>query len=565
MNNNSSVINNSRSNSKLISTFTATYSCVLEVKDKDIFRLPKPDIKEKQKNRAEIKTETEIGRGVSGAGMTTIKSSNKDAGKVANKGLTIKNKAIPYTTSYNMTFGYFNIEHKNNATLVAFPFLASIEVEVMRMGSYASVIPSSVSMTSKRLMDKETPTGNKNGLDNGTGMVAKEYNCTVKFNFDIPSAMRRNPDVEEVLQRLVLAKKIASESLVFNYLSLDGNDDDVFVVYDLESIDFENEGFNPISSSSGYESLTFSRSFIGYANSDIGKVKAYENERMKELELRATKKGADRQINDSDKILNDDEAARDSKAFALADKTAAIVRKERANDNLKKMGIRKNGRRNSHIVRDIEKSKVENPYNITFLPEGDIDFTNTWLAEDTSSDGGGLIQLSAVNSYIKERQVLDYDNFTVFTLRPVKKEANKTDAGDKEDLIEKKNDGSATVNDKSDIKTVMEIDANDPASRFAKTKHSFQMNIVLPRAILQLRVLDPVRLINSVFGVYDGIWRVMKISMNYTDSGQMTQEISVIPNYDYLEDFEKKSNVKVKKKNYDEDTGADASVDTAIA
>jgi len=516
------------SDNKIISSLTAIYSCKLETDDNELFKIGEIN-NSISRNKAKIKTETEV---------KTDKNNNS---KKLNK------------SCFDMTFGYFEIKRddKRYEDYVFFPFLDSFEINVLSQNSIRDIIPIDKRTKPKDIIDEETKETN-NGSKAGSVKMVNQYNCTVKMNFKIPAQLRRNPDAELVFQKLILSQSITSKLLQINYISsplIEGDDDTMFI-FDMKNIDF-GDGFNPINSSNGYEELSFSRLFAGYVTSSKETHKLLKS-REKEFNKKT--------ILSQEVQFEQETLAKEKKRMDVANETSKtqlatnIVKLEKSIKNKEsviKEIIETNGfsRKGSFLSESEKQSKYyHEPFKVTFLPEEDIDFTNVWYAEDTSTDSPGILQLSIINEYLHNRQYVDHGNYGVFTLKPIIHEKDVSINGDKINLDKNKKSIHNTVTAKSNVSSVINQENDRARSDFSKKiGKAFRLNVVLPRAILQVQVYDLIELRNSVFGVYDGLWRVMQNHIVYSENGQIRQELNLIINSRFIDKYDKKTNVKIKR------------------
>jgi len=457
---------------------------------------------------------------------------------------------------FNMTFGYFNIRDEKVGSFtdyVDFPFLESIEIEAFRIGSVAGVIPEHYRTNSKRIIDDdENPTVEK-GYDLGTIKKGLNYNCTIRLNFKVPAQLRRYPDIEKVIEKLLLSLHLSSaKGLNIKYLSTphESGSEDQLTIEDMKSIDYSSE-FNPINSSSGFEELSFSRLFAGYLSDGSDTLRKQEEINEGLLKIEKEYEALDKESKKAENNISNSATDEDKKINAQ--KLADIERKKKEKKDALKAQLTSRGKnQHGNQIREFEKKSahysISNPFKITFISRDEIDFTNMWYADDTSAENIGIYQLHVVHEYLNERQYMEPGTYDVFTLKPVDKKdynVNKENKVSKDP--NKRLSRNKSMIGKNNVTNSINKESDIPGTRFEKAPAAFTLRVSLPRAILQLQILDTVELVNSVFGAYDGLWKVMKNTITYSETGQVTQEIDLITAKNFTTKFETKTNVKISK------------------
>lgn len=441
-----------------------------------------------------------------------------------------KSKPVEYV----MTYGKLGIG-KNNQ--VFFPFLSSFEIQVLEISKLHSI---NTIWNTKELNDRGAiKYGENDEKTSGDKNLKKIMNCIITIEFSIPATLQSNEGYLYAMYNLALSTTLKSKSLVINYL----NDSEKIIISDLISYDFDSGSFNPISSS-GFDDLTFTRSFVGRINMSDSKkdflVTKYVDKKKKSLTDADTLDTYNRVRAGKKNNLTKEQRMQAVKA---AEKLA--IEKEKARERLQASNPLGTKPKEGEEPNDYKKGLDEYNYIVSFLAEG-IDFKTTYLAEDSAMENSGLIQVLSIFNEVKEITTYDYTTFDMKLVLPsgkdVRKEIVRRTSGKKDKTDKLVNVPLGKVGEE-------QVSSTNEMFGSAMTGQggikAFNLTLRLPRAIMTAEVFQDILLINSRFGVYDGIWRIFKITLSYEENGQLTQEFLMHPKSLIGVSNKKKNTVKV--------------------
>lgn len=446
-----------------------------------------------------------------------------------------KNKPITYV----MTYGKLGVGRNN---VVYFPFLSSFEVKIMSLTSLRSI---NTIWNTDDLKENYKPKFDKNGkkVEGDVQKLKKIMNCIVTITFSVPGVLQSNEGYLFAMNNLALSSSLTSDKLEINYL----NDSDKLTITDLRSFDFDSGSFSPINSN-GFEDLEFTRQFVGRVNLTPQKIKSLEKDYQSKY----------------DKSQKSLEIAIEQQKAKKRDNKLTDEQRNQANIAAKKLFEEQNDAADRTAVLDpykIRPSKAEEPtgytikndeyhYHISFLAE-DIDFKNTYLAEDSAMEGAGLIQVLSVFNEVKKIKTYDYEKFDMKLVLPGDKVKNKVaqnTTGTKDDTVKNVQVPFGESGEKIATKT---NDMFNSAMTGQGGPKAFNLTLRLPRAIMQAEIFQDVKVSGSKFGVYDGVWRIFQVDLTYEENGQFTQELLLHPKS--LISVKNDSKINVKVAEYDKE------------